>query len=84
MLYNEVTKKSMDVKGGIVIMNIKRILTGVLAGAFLTTMTAFSAAAAITGSWRSDKSLLRIFSFISAAAAFVKVITRKDQQVQKE
>lgn len=36
----------MDVKGGIVIMNIKRILTGVLAGAFLTTMTAFSAAAA--------------------------------------
>lgn len=46
MLYNEVTKKSMDVKGGIVIMNIKRILTGVLAGAFLTTMTAFSAAAA--------------------------------------
>ena len=27
-------------------MNIKRILTGVLAGAFLTTMTAFSAAAA--------------------------------------
>lgn len=36
----------MDVKGGIVIMNIKKILTGVLAGAFLTTMTAFPAAAA--------------------------------------
>ena len=40
---------------------------------------AFSAAAAITGSLRSSIRRLRIFSFISAAAALVKVITKKEK-----
>ena len=40
---------------------------------------AFSAAAAIRGFFRSPARRTRIFSFISAAAALVKVITRKEK-----
>ena len=40
---------------------------------------AFSAAEAMIGSFLSASSRFRIFSFISAAAALVKVITRKEK-----